>query len=194
MAQRPVAQGPMTQGPMTQGPMAQGTAVQGPMVQGTAVRGFVISADSWWMLGGGAAVVLGSVLPWVSATVSDSTLGAGIAGLTYQINGGARAVSAVFGVILIGLGFAMQSKSARGSFVKPGAYGYAVPFIVLTVLGVIGFALFTLAGIVGFTEDDGLGGSYKVTFSPSVGLILLLVGCVVAFIGGIKAIRHAPRR
>ena len=212
MAQRPMGQWPMEQGPMAQGPGMQGPGMQGPgmqgpgmqgpgmqgpgmqstAVQGLAMRGPFISADSRWTLGGGAAVVIGALVPWVSATVTESGLGVG--GLSYEISGGARTASAILGVILIGLGLAMQSKSARGVFVKPKAYAYGVPFIVLSALGLLGYGLFMAAGIAGFTEDDGLGGTAKVTFSPSVGLILLLVGCLVALIGGIKAMRHASPR
>jgi hypothetical protein len=180
------------QAPVTQSPWEQGPVAQGPAGQGTAVRRPILSPDSYWTIGGGVAVLLGALLPWVSAKVTDPN--PLLSGLGYRITGTAVAASAIFGVILIGLGFAMQSKAARGAFVKPRAYRYAVPFIVLAALGVAGYCLFLLAGIVGFTEDDGASGTAKVTFTPSVGLILLIAGCLAALIGGIKAIRHAPRQ
>lgn len=179
---------------MGQAPMMQNPPMQGPVAQGSTARVPVISADSRWTLGGGAAIFIGSLLPWVSATVTESNLGLGVSGLSYSITGGAIAVSAVFGLILIGLAFAMQSKAARGTLVKPKAYSYGVPFIVLSALGLLGYALFTVAGIVGFTENDEFGATAKITFTPSVGLILLLLGCIAALIGGIKVMRHATPR
>jgi len=138
--------------------------------------------DARWTLGGGAAVVLGSLLPWVSVTSSD------LAGVT--INGGARGTSAVFGLILIGLGAAILSRTGRGAKTQ----GYAIALLVLSILGVLGYGLFTIAGFAGFNETDELGDTVRVTFSPSVGVIMLILGCVAVAFGAIRALRHNNSR
>lgn len=71
--------------------------------------------DAWWIIGGGAAVVIGAVLPFVSSPV----------------------------------------------------YNYVV-----------------------IKQTNGLGFSTTVTFSPSIGLILSILGCIAAVIGAIRVIRH----
>jgi hypothetical protein len=143
-------------------------------------------ADARWTIGGGVAIVIGSLLPWISA--SNNGL------MTVTITGGAKVTSAIFGLILAGIGFVIQSKSARGSFVKPGAYGWGIPLLVLSILGFLGYGIFTIAGFSGIQETDALGNTAKVTFSPSIGLVLLILGCVAVFAGSIKVLRHASRR
>jgi hypothetical protein len=138
--------------------------------------------DARWTIGGAAAVFLGSFLPWISA--SNTGL------VTLQINGGAKTTSAIFGVILAALGAAIYTRSVRGA--KPKAY--AIPLLVLSALGVLGYGIFTIAGLAGLQETDQLGDTAKVTFTPSVGLILLLLGCLAVLIGSIKVLRHARRQ
>jgi hypothetical protein len=140
------------------------------------------SLDARWTLGGGAAVVLGSVLPWVSVTSS------GVVGVS--INGGARGTSAVFGLILLGLGAAIVSRASRGA----KSLGYAIALLVLSILGTLGYAIFAIAGFAGFDETDALGDTAHVTFSPSVGLIMLFLGCVAVVYGAIRALRHGNPR
>ncbi len=142
--------------------------------------------DLRWTLGGGAAIFLGSFLPWISA--SNNGL------ITIQINGGARVTSAIFGVLLAGLGGAIYAKSARGAFVKPKAYAYTIPLLVLSALGILGYGVFTIVGFSGLQETDAFGDTAKVTFTPSIGLLMLLLGCVAALAGSIRAQRHALRR
>jgi len=140
------------------------------------------SADSRWTFGGGAAVVLGSLLPWVSVRSSD------LAGLS--INGGARGASAVFGLVLIGLGAAILSRTARGAKTQ----GYAITLLVLSILGALGYGLFAIAGFAGFSETDELGDTVRVTFSPSVGLIMMFLGCAAVVFGAIRALAHKNQR
>jgi hypothetical protein len=181
----------------------------------------------WWAIGGGAAVFVGSLLPWVSVYVFDGNLFNApddpnlfkAVAVGNSISGGARAASAVFGLILIGLAIAIQSASARGVFVKPQAYAYGIPLIALSVLGIVGYGIFAVAGDLGFREADGPGivgyriftlaekhpilaedgsaGSAHVSFTPNVGLIMILLGCTAAVIGVIRSLHCAsprPRR
>lgn len=143
-------------------------------------------ADARWTIGGGVAVFLGSFLPWISASTSGP--------VTVQITGGAKAVSAIFGVFLAALGAAIYTRAARGAFVRPTAYAFAIPMLVLSALGILGYGVFTIAGFSGVQESDGFGGTSNVTFTPNIGLILLLLGCVAVLVGSIKALRHATRR
>lgn len=163
-------------------------AAQAPQTSGvprTAERSLAM-ADARWTLGGAAAIFLGSFLPWISA--SNTGL------VTIEINGGAKTTSAIFGVALAALGGAIYAKSARGAFVKPRAYAYAIPLLVLSALGAAGYGIFTIAGFSGLQESDQLGDTAKVTFTPSVGLILLLLGCVAVLAGSIRVLRHTTRQ
>ena len=182
---------------------------------------------SWWAIGGGAAVLVGSLLPWISVYVFDGNLFGSsndpnlfkAVPVGNSISGGARAASAVFGLILIGLAIAIMSPSARGVFVKPRAYAYGVPLVALSVLGMVACGIFAVAGYLGFREADGPGmvgygiftlhekhpilaedgtaGSAHVSFIPNVGLIMILLGCTAAVIGAIRSVHYAslrPRR
>jgi hypothetical protein len=143
-------------------------------------------ADARWTVGGAIAIVIGSLLPWISA--SNNGL------VTVTITGGAKTASLLFGLVLGGIGFVIQAKSARGAFVKPRAYGWGIPLMVLSILGILGYGIFTIAGLSGVNETDALGDTAKVTFTPNVGLVLLFLGCVAVFVGSIKVLRHATRR
>jgi hypothetical protein len=158
-----------------------------PVPQGSQSPGRPLAlADARWTIGGAAAIFLGSFLPWISNADNGD--------FTVHINGGAQATSAIFGLIAAGLGAAIYTKSARGAFVKPGAYGFTIPLLVLSILGILGYGIFAIAGVAGFQETDALGDTGKVTFSPSVGLILLILGCLAVLIGSIRVQRHAARR
>jgi len=179
----------------------------------------------WWAIGGGIAVVLGSFLPWILVYVydgnvfgdpNDPNLFTSVP-VSNSISGGARAASAVFGLILVGFALTIKAASARGVFVKRRAYAYGIPLIALSVLGFAGAGVFAVAGDRGFREANGLGlvgyhiftvaekhpvrawdgtvGSAHVSFVPDVGLVLILLGCVAAVIGAIGSLYYAsPRR
>jgi hypothetical protein len=182
---------------------------------------------SWWAIGGGAAVVLGSLLPWISVHVFDGNLFNApndpnlfkAVEVGNSISDGARAASAIFGLILIGLAIALRSASTRGGFVKLPARAYGILLIALSALGIISCGIFTLAGFAGFREADGLGivgygiftltekhpilaedgtaGSAHVSFTPNVGLFMILFGCIAVVIGAIRSLQYAsprPRR
>jgi hypothetical protein len=186
-----------------------------------------VQRASWWAIGGGAVIFLGSLLPWISVYVYDGNLFNAsddpnlfnAVAVGNSISGGARAASAAFGLIVIGLAIAILSASARGVFVKPQAYAYGIPLIALSVLGFLACGSFAVAGFLGFREaagpgmvgyriftlqekhpilaEDATAGSAHVSFTPNVGLIMILLGCTVAVIGAIRSLHCAsprPRR
>jgi hypothetical protein len=178
---------------------------------------------AWWPIGGGAAVLLGSLLPWISAYVFDANISASADPNLFKavevgnsVSGGVRAAAAIFGLTLIGLGIAIQSTSARGVFVKPQAYAYAIPLIALSMLGILGCGIFAVAGYLGFREAngpgiigygiftlvekhpvlglDGTAGSAHVSFAPNAGLVIILFGCIAAITGAIGSFHYASAR
>src|SRR5690242_13521407 len=60
------------------------------------------AVDAAWAIAGGTAVFLGSLLPFIS--FSDPEMG---------VNPGARAASALFGLIVLGLGIALRTVQRR---------------------------------------------------------------------------------
>lgn len=146
-----------------------------------AVRPRAAKTDAWWIIGGGAAVVIGAVLPFVSSPVYNYVV----------IRGGARVTSALFGLILAGLGLGLRTVfSSEVTASRGRALGMGIPALCLAVLGTLGYVIFTAIGEAGYKQTNGLGFSTTVTFSPSVGLILSILGCIAAVIGAIRVIRH----
>jgi hypothetical protein len=131
------------------------------------------ATDSAWAIAGGTAVFFGSLLPFIS--FSDPEIG---------VNPGARAASALFGLIVLGLGIALRAVQHR--FLM----GTSVATLGLSALGALGYAITIVAGLAGVTEQGTLGFSVKVTFSPGIGILLSLAGCVAAAVAGIRSIQR----
>jgi len=131
------------------------------------------ATDSAWSIAGGAAIFLGSLLPFVSFSDPEITL-----------NQGARPTSALFGLIMLGLGIALRAIPRR--FLM----GTAVATLCLSVLGALGYAITIVAGLAGTTEQDPFGNTVTVTFSPGIGILLALAGCAAAGIAGIRSLQH----
>jgi hypothetical protein len=129
--------------------------------------------DSAWAIAGGTAAFLGSLLPFVS--FSDP----GIA-----VNPGARGATALFGLIVLGLGIALRAVQRR--FLM----GTSVATLCLSALGALGYAITIVAGMAGITEQDPLGYSVTVTFSPGIGILLALAGCAGAGVGAVRFFLH----
>jgi len=129
--------------------------------------------DAAWAIAGGTAVFLGSLLPFVS--FSDPEI---------AVNPGARPASAVFGLIVLGLGIALHVVPRRFLI------GTSVATLCLAALGALGYAITIVAGLAGITEQDPFGFPVKVTFSPGIGILLALAGCAAACVAGISSLRH----
>ena len=131
------------------------------------------ATDSAWAIAGGTAVFFGSLLPFVS--FSDPEIGT---------NPGARAASAFFGLIVLGLGLALRAVPRRFLI------GTSVATLCLSALGALGYAITIVAGLVGTTEQDPFGDSVTVTFSPGIGILLALAGCVAACVAAISSLHR----
>jgi hypothetical protein len=129
--------------------------------------------DSAWAIAGGTAVFLGSLLPFIS--FSDPEIG---------VNPGARAASALFGLIVLGLGIALRTVQRR--FLM----GTSLATLCLSALGALGYAITIVAGLSGITEQDPLGFPVKATFTPGIGILLALGGCVAACVAAIRSLQH----
>ena len=143
-----------------------------------------------WAIGGGAAVFLGSILPFVSNTTNSDYA-------SFTISGGGRTASALFGLVLIALGFAIRRRQVPAATRLGGPIGLEVAILVLSGIGVLGYVGFAAAGLVGFQDQTDLGSSVTITYSPSIGLILAILGCAAAAVGSIRMLvlaKSARRR
>lgn len=131
------------------------------------------ATDSAWAIAGGTAIFLGSLLPFVS--VSDPEI---------PVNPGAKSATAVFGLIVLGLGIAMRTVPRRFLL------GTSVAILCLSALGALGYAITVVGGLVGVTEQDPFGFPEKVTFSPGIGILLALAGCVAAGVASVRSLQH----
>ena len=127
-----------------------------------------------WIIAGGAAAFIGSLLPFLSSPQPD----------LYAVNSTPRDSAVFFGVILAVLGGVMLSRS--GGRKRAGG----ILALVMAVLGVLDLGGFLLAGLVGADETDGLGDTVHVNFSPHIGIFLAILGCVAAGIGAIMSLRR----
>ena len=155
---------------------------------GTGASGFsfsAISVPTRWALGGGIALFLGALLPFVSVHLSTNLFSGGFTAST-GISGGARFASAIFGLILGGLGAAAQFGPASAGPKR----AFKIILLALSALGILGYLGFTVLGIVGFNQTAGLGVSAHETYSPNVGLILSILGCAACIYAGIAFLRQ----
>jgi hypothetical protein len=81
-------------------------------VDGTAARPTPAIPVYGWAIGGGAAVFLGSILPFISNTTNSDYA-------TFTVQGGARTASAVFGLALIALGYAIRQRRVPAAAKPP---------------------------------------------------------------------------
>jgi hypothetical protein len=126
-------------------------------------------------MGGGAAVFLGSLLPFVSANL-DGLVSAD------PVQPGARVLSVLFGLAIVALGAVMR-------FGPPTAMrGVTIAALCCGVAGALGYAGFILIGLHGISEADSLGFPAQVTYFPSIGIILALAGCLAAAVAGLHMI------
>jgi hypothetical protein len=141
-------------------------------------NGFVLA------LGGGAAVAAGALLPFVfniQETVSGVSFATGSG-----IGAGGRFISFLFGLLLAG--FALWIRY-RPEFIRR----VAIASLVVSVLGIAGYCLFTLIGFVGIPVQVGDGSTAQETWDPSIGALLSIGGCVACAVAALVMLRTAPR-
>jgi len=130
---------------------------------------------------GGIAICAGALLPftWHPRAAVD---GAQVLG-GFGIGLGYRLISFVFGAVLAGLAYWTRRSPARRRRIAMGA-------LVTSVLGFVGYVLYTLIGINGVTANSDLGPT-NVSWYPSVGLLLSIAGCAACAIAAV-IIRRTP--
>ncbi len=132
-----------------------------------------VPQDSLLAMAGGAAVVLGSLMPWVSFN-----------SVGVQVNPGARAASVILGLMLAALGFALRAAPL------PGRRVAGIATLGLSSLAGLLYMGFILVGINGVPEQDPFGDITTVTFSPNIGITFVVAGCGAAFVAAIRSFHH----
>jgi hypothetical protein len=128
-----------------------------------------------WGVGGGGAVILGSVLPFITPKIEG----------LYEVEPSARTTSVIFGAILLGLGFGMKPAGSRMTC--------SIILLIASALGTLGYLSFMAAGLAGFEDESEFGFGQTIEFSPNIGLIACIAGCIVAFVAAILGIRDRPK-
>jgi hypothetical protein len=129
--------------------------------------------DSLLAMAGGTAVILGSLMPWISFNNTGA-----------EVKPGAQAASVVFGLVVVALGFALRAAPL------PGRLAAGIATLSLSSLAGLLYAGFILAGINGVPEPDEFGDMTTVMYSPNIGIILAVAGCGAAFIAAIMSFHH----
>ena len=129
--------------------------------------------DALLAMAGGTAVILSSLLPWVSFN------SAGV-----EVRPGARAASVVLGLVVVALGFALRAAP------QPGRLVAGIATLGLSSLAGLLYVGFILLGLHGVPAQDPLGDITTVMYSPNIGIILAAAGCGAAFIAAIMSFHH----
>ena len=123
-------------------------------------------------MAGGTAVVLGSLMPWISFN------SAGV-----DVNPGRRPR-------LWSSAWSWWHSDSRCAAPLPGRLVAGIATLGLSSLAGLLYAGFILAGINAVPEQDPFGDITTVTFSPNIGIILAVAGCGTAFVAAIRSFHH----
>lgn len=129
--------------------------------------------DSLLAMAGGTAIILGSLMPWISFNNADA-----------EVKPGAQSASVVLGLVVVALGFALRAAPRSGRL----AAGIAT--LGLSSLAGLLYVGFILAGINGLPQQDPFGDITTMAYSPNIGIILAVAGCGAAFIAAIMSLHH----
>ena len=129
--------------------------------------------DSLLAMAGGTAVVLGSLMPWISFDSAGA-----------EVKPGAKAASVVLGLIIVVLGFALRAAP------RPGRLVAGIATVCLSTLAGLLYMGFILGGLGGVPEPDPFGATTTVAFIPNIGIILAAAGCGAAFVAAIMSFHH----
>lgn len=134
----------------------------------------VVTAAQKWGLGGALAVVVGSVLPFVSA----------VGLVSVDVPARARLVSGGFGGLLAVLAVLAMVSATNSQL-------FSALLLAGGALGGLGYTLFIVIGLAGIEEEQGdfLTYTTTVTYEPHIGIISCTVGCVVCAVAAIGALR-----
>jgi len=133
-----------------------------------------VAADSrqysFWAIAGAGAVLVGSFLPFVFSPLF-------VGG---DVSQELRVLSASFAVILLGLALATLQPTQHRLF----------PALLLATsgLGVLGYGGFIVMGQVGVESEPSpiFAWTTKVTYTPRIGILLCISGCVAAGVGAVR--------
>lgn len=142
-------------------------------VEDAAARDGYVRATRW-IIAGGAAAIIGSLLPFLSSAQPD----------LYTVNSTPKESATFFGVLLAAVGVIMLATAVR----RKRAWG--ITALVMAILAVLDQGGFLLAGLAGSDQTDPLGDTVHVTFSPHIGIFLSLLGCVAAGAGAVMSLRR----
>jgi hypothetical protein len=128
---------------------------------GSASADSALAMNSNYAIAGGVLIFIGAWLPFIHVTVT--LIGSG----DFKMPVFLQLTSAIWGLILGGLGFGMRKTP-----------GFGTALMVLAILGLIGYGAFTLFGIAGISIFH---------FYPNVGLIFALLGNVAVLVGASRS-------
>jgi hypothetical protein len=129
--------------------------------------------DALLAMAGGTAVVLGSLMPWISFNSAGA-----------DVKPAAKATSVVLGLVVVALGFALRAAPLPGRLVA------SIATVGLSSLAGLLYVGFILVGINEVPEPGAFGDIAAVTYSPNIGIILAVAGCGAAFVAAIRSFHH----
>lgn len=129
---------------------------------------------------GGLAVALGAFLPFINQSIDD-TLTGDAAG---YMRPDALHTSSIFGMIAVAVAACGYWAAVR--------IAIGIITIVLGALGSLGYAIFMIAGFIGVDDEQLLGA--HLAWTPNIGLLLSITGCLVYLASGIALLRRRSRR
>ena len=149
-----------------------------PQLEEIAMRGNGFVLALW----GGVAVAVGALLPFiynVQETVAGTPFATGSV-----ISAGSRFISLLFGLLLAGLALWTRYRPAFRRRI-------AIASLVVSLLGFVGYCLFTLTGLADITIQT-YNGPTQYSWDPSVGALLSIAGCAACAIAAIVMLRTRP--
>ena len=147
-----------------------------PQLEEIAMRGNGLVLALW----GGIAVAAGAVLPFIYNVQVDGTPSAS----GFLISAGDRFISLLFGLLLAGLALWTRYRPAFRRRI-------AIASLAVSLLGLAGYCLFTLAGVAGTTMQTDVGPA-QVSWDPSISALLSIGGCAACAIAAIVMLRTRP--
>jgi hypothetical protein len=153
------------------------TGVVPPQLEQIAMRGNGLVLALW----GGMAIAVGALLPFIY-NVQEAVDGTPFAtGSGSVISAGDRFISLLFGLLLAGLALWTRYRPAFRRRI-------AIASLVVSMLGLVGYCLFTLIGVADITVQASYGPA-QVSWDPSIGALLSIGGCVACAIAATVMLR-----
>jgi hypothetical protein len=144
-----------------------------------AMRGNGLVLALW----SGAAVAVSALLPFIAnvqTTVDGTSFATG-----FGFSAGDRFSSFLFGLLLTGLALWTRYRPVFRRRI-------ATASLITSLLGLVGYCLFTLIGVAGIPAQDGYGDLGQVSWDPNIGVLLSIGGCAACAIAAIVMLRTSP--